>query len=289
MFNHLRVARGLCVAGVMFTLGGASLGILGSTAHAANEVNPATGTVSVHNTPYSTLGQGCDSSNDGFHFILNGLAYAEGATINADDFGTVKITFSSGAPIYASFTGLSGGKTAHFINSSANQTGNYTITSATMTWPAGSDIISFGQFTISHVPCGTVGSTTTTVEETTTTVADECDEYSDEYDDCDEETTTTVAEEETTTTVADEETTTTVADEETTTTLAITGVSTPPQVASAVITPVVVTPVVAAAAPATALPVTGNNAGKTAMLGMFLLTAGLTLWGLARRPRALMS
>ena len=35
MFNHLRVARGLCAAGVMFTLGGASLSLLGSTAYAA--------------------------------------------------------------------------------------------------------------------------------------------------------------------------------------------------------------------------------------------------------------
>ena len=33
------------------------------------------------------------------------------------------------------------------------------------------------------------------------------------------------------------------------------------------------------------LPVTGTDAGSTAMIGLFMLSAGLTLWALSRRPR----
>src|SRR5215212_9207352 len=151
MFDNSRLARGICILGLGLTISGASIGILGSTTY-ADTAGPGT-TVSVDNAPYNTAGKPCDPNRDGYHFIMNGLDYPANATIDASDFGPVLITFSNGSTATASFTDLAGGKTAHFLNNTVNQTGNFTITSATMTFPAGSDITGFNQFVISHAPC----------------------------------------------------------------------------------------------------------------------------------------
>ena len=199
------------------------------------------------------------------------------------------IKFVGGSTAVATFTNTSG-PVAHFLNSTVNQTGNFTVASASMTWPAGTDITGYTNFRISHPPCGTTESTDTTIGDDVdeTTIPHVCD---DNYEECDVTVITDEDDDETIPGEDDDETT--IADEESTTTTVavIADVPTPPNAASGLIAPVVVaqTPL-AAVAPATALPVTGSsNAGPTAMLGLFLLTAGLTLWGLARRPRALKS
>ncbi len=239
MFHQLRIARRLCVAGVILTVSGATLGLFGAATYAVS-VDPGSTTAVAGNSPYSTVGKTCDPNRNGYHFIMNGLEYPAGSVIDAADFGPINITFSDGSTAVASFTDLAGDKTAHFLNSTVNQTGNFTITSATMAFPAGSDITGFGNFVISHPPCGTTSTTTTT------TVAP------------------------TTTTVAPTTTTTLVLSETpvlpTTTTL----------VASQGPVPTTTTPL------ARSLPVTGT-AGRTAILGLFVLGSGLTLLGLARR------
>ena len=280
MFNQLRIARRICIAGVILTVGGGTLGLSGATTYAGS--GGAGSTAVVGNTPYSTTGQACDPSRDGYHFIMNGLEYPKGSVIDAADFGPINITFSDGSTAVASFTDLSGnadgGKTAHFLNSTVNRTGSYTITSATMVFPAGTDITAFGNFVISHPPCATVATTTTT----TTTVAPT--------------TTTTVAP--TTTTTVAPTTTTTVAPTTTTTVAPTTTTAAPTTTAASVLpeAPVPPTPIVLVASQApvpstttpvvVSLPVTGTEAGRTAILGLFVLSCGLTLLGLARRRTA---
>ncbi len=87
---------------------------------------------------------------------------------------------------------------------------------------------------------------------------------------------------------------TTVAPTTTTSTVATAAPTTTTQVASQApvlptTTTTTVAPQVAAEAPAApvVLPRTGNNSAPIAMLGLFLFVAGLTLWGLSRRPRPL--
>jgi hypothetical protein len=277
MFRKIRVARILSIAGAILTVSGVSLGMAGTTTY-ASDVGPGV-TVFAGNPNYSTAGKDCDLSRNGYHFIMNGLEYAAGAVINGSDFGPILISFSDGSTATATFTDLAGDNTAHFLNSTVNQSGNFTIVSAQMTFPAGTDITAFNQFRISHPPCGTVGSTTTTsttVAATTTTLA---------------ATTTTAAA--TTTTAAATTTTdaaTTTTDAATTTTEAATTTS---EVASEApflptTTSTVAGQVAAVPVPVpSSLPVTGNAAEPIAILGLFLLGAGLTLWGLARRPNSL--
>jgi LPXTG-motif cell wall-anchored protein len=264
MFERTRIARGLCAAGVIVTLSGASLGVFGATTY-ADTVVPGS-VVLADNLPANTVDKDCDPSRDGYHFIMNGLVYPPGATIDGADFGPILITFAGGSTATATFTDLAGGNTAHFLNNTVNQTGNWTILSASMTFPAGTDITGFGKFVLSHVPCGTNTTTTTT-------------------------TTTTTAPTTTTTTIAPTTTTTTIAPTTTTTTIAAT---TTVQVASEApflptTTTTTVAPQVAAESPAApvVLPRTGNNTAPIVILGVFMLFLGLTLLGLSRRPRPL--
>jgi LPXTG-motif cell wall-anchored protein len=243
MLTRMRLGRSLCVAGVMLTLGGATLGILGPTTYALS-VGPGT-TVSIANYDYSTIGQQCDEYRNGYHFTLSGLEYPEGAVIDAADFGPVNISFSDGSGAMATFTDLEGGSTAHFINTTTNQSGNFLIVSAKMTFPAGTNITGFDQFRISSPPCDTTG-VPPTAEGPTTTAA--------------------------------ETTATAVASEFPVPPLATTTTTIAPHVASEAPTP-----------PA-ALPATGSHsAGAAALLGLFLVTAGLVVSGLSRRPRSLES
>lgn len=165
MRTRMRLGRSLCTAGVMLTLGGATLGVLGATTYATS-VGPGT-TVPIGNPGFSTVGQYCDEYHNGYHFIMEGLQYPAASVIDAADFGPVNISFSDGSTAVAMFTDLTGGSTAHFLNDTTNQTGNFTVTSAQMTFPAGTDITGFSQFTIRNVPCATTEETTTTTEETT--------------------------------------------------------------------------------------------------------------------------
>jgi LPXTG-motif cell wall-anchored protein len=167
-------------------------------------------TVEVENTPYSSGDGECDEDRNGWHIIMNGLNY-EGDIPTADDFGPVNLMFSDGSTAQALFTDVSSGTVAHFLNDTVNQDGPFEVTAAAMTFPDGTSITSFNKFVISHPPCNTIVTTTTTVPDTTTTTSPVTTE-----------TTTTVPE--TTTTVPD--TTTTVPD--TTTTVPETTTTTSP-------------------------------------------------------------
>ena len=274
MFTQTRLARSLCFAGAVLTLGGGALGLASGTASAVG-VGPGS-TVTVGNAPYSSAGKSCDPNRDGWHFIMNQLEYPEGSVIDGNDFGAVNITFSDGSTAVASFTDLAGGNVAHFLNNTVNQTGNFTITSVTMTFPATSDITGYGNFVISHPPCGTVTTTTTTMAPTTTTTAP---------------TTTTMAP--TTTTMAP---TTTAA---TTTTTAVPAVTTTTLLGSAAPLPTTLAPAsttslvlseaplspVAGGSTNKQLPSTGNDSSQLALLGLAVFGFGLILMGLVRDTR----
>ncbi len=305
MFRKIRLARTLSIAGAILTVSGVSLGIAGTTTY-ASDVGPGV-TVFAGNPDYSTAGKACDPDRDGYHFIMNGLEYAAGAVIDGNDFGPILISFSNGSTATATFTDC-GHLTAHFLNNTVNQSGNFTIESAQMTFPAGTDITAFNQFRISHPPCGTVGSTTTT----TTTVAATTHDHrgcNDDHRGCDHDdvaATTTrrrlrprrprlqrrplrlqrrplklqrrppkvrPREAAGTTTTAAATTTSEVASEAP---FLPTTTSTVARQVAAVPVPV-----------PSSLPVTGKAAGPIAILGLFLLGAGLTLWGLSRRPHSL--
>ena len=168
MSTQLRFTRARCFAGAILAVGSTAIGLSSGTSFAAT-VTPGS-SVSVDNAPYSTAGNTCDPNRDGYHFIVNQLVYPVGSVIDANDFGPINITFSNGTTAVANFTDLSGDKTAHFLNSTVNQTGNFTITSATLSFPTGSDITGYGNFVISHPPCGTVTTIVTTTTVTPTTV-----------------------------------------------------------------------------------------------------------------------
>jgi LPXTG-motif cell wall-anchored protein len=236
----MRLGRNLSIAGVMLTLGGVTLGVLGGTTYATS-VGPGS-TVAIGNPGFSTVGQYCDDYHNGYHFTMNGLEYPAGAVIDAADFGPVSISFSDGSTAVAAFTDVTGGSTAHFLNDTTNQTGNFTVVSAQLTFPAGTDVTGFNQFRISNVPCATTDETTTT--ESTPPPEGEPTPAPVVFAIPPLPTTTT-------TTIA-------------------------PEVQSEAPTP-----------PA-ALPATGSNsAASAAVLGLFLLGAGLVMSGLSRRPRSL--
>lgn len=137
---------------------------------AAAIVGPGT-TVSVANTPYSSEGMTCDESRDGWHFIMNGIETTGGGDPAAADFGPITLQFSDGSSGLATFTDASS-KTAHFLDATNNQSGLFTLTSASMTFPAGTTVTSFTNFVISHPPCGTVTTSTNPVStETSSTTS----------------------------------------------------------------------------------------------------------------------
>src|SRR4051812_7418332 len=234
MFTHLRAARSLCFAGAILTISGLGIGFTAGTSLAGNTNPVVAGTVApVNNAPsYSTLGKSCDPQRDGYHFIMNQLDYPADSVINGSGFGPINITFSNGSTGVALFTDLAGGNTAHFLDSTHNQSGNFTITSASMTFPAGTDITGYGNLVISHPPCGTSSTTTTTVAPTTTT--------------------TTVAP--TTTTTVAPTTTTTVAPTTTTTTTTTTTVA--PTTTTTTVAPTTTTTTVAPTTTTTVAPTT---------------------------------
>ncbi len=162
-------------------------------------------TVEVDNTPYSSDQGECDETRDGWHIIMNGIETTDGNPPTADDFGPVNLMFSDGSTAQALFTDASGDKVAHFLNDDVNQEGAFTVTAGAMTFPNGTRITSFNNLVISHPPCGTIVTTTTTVPDTTTTTVPDT-------------TTTTVPDTTTTTSPVTTETTTTTVPDTTTTT-----------------------------------------------------------------------
>jgi len=141
------------------------------TSAGAMSVGPGT-IASVQNTPYSSDSGGCDPSRDGWHLIMNGIEHGSGE-LTGSDFGPVTLTFSNGSSGSAVFTDASS-KTAHFLDATTNQSGGpFTITSASMTFPGGTTVTSFNNFVVSHPPCGSVPtSTTSTTADTTTSTAE---------------------------------------------------------------------------------------------------------------------
>jgi len=141
------------------------------TSAGAMSVGPGT-IASVQNTPYSSDSGGCDPSRDGWHLIMNGIKHGSGK-LTGSDFGPVTLTFSNGSSGSAVFTDASS-KTAHFLDATTNQSGGpFTITSASMTFPGGTTVTSFNNFVVSHPPCGSVPtSTTSTTADTTTSTAE---------------------------------------------------------------------------------------------------------------------
>lgn len=253
MFTKLRVCRSLSIGGIFLTLSSAAIGMLGSTSYASS-VGPGSVAI-VGNSGYSTVAHSCDEYRNGYHIIMTGLVYAAGATVDGGDFGPITITFSDGTTAIATFTDLSVGTTAHFLNNTVNQDGNFTIVSAQMTFPAGSDITGFNQFSISDPPCGTVVPTTTTEAATTTTEAAP----------------------------------TTTAATPTTTEAPPTTVRSAAEVPLPLVTTTTTVVKVAAEAPqnGSSLPATGTNAGPTAFVGLLMLSSGLALRTLSRRTRSL--
>ena len=187
------------------------------TSAGAMSVGPGT-IASVQNTPYSSDSGGCDPSRDGWHLIMNGIEHGSGE-LTGSDFGPVTLTFSNGSSGSAVFTDASS-KTAHFLDATTNQSGGpFTITSASMTFPGGTTVTSFNNFVVSHPPCGSVPtSTTSTTADTTTSTA----ESTTTSNPVSTETTSTTLD--TTTTTADSTTTTA---ESTTTTAESTTTSNP--------------------------------------------------------------
>ena len=141
------------------------------TSAGAMSVGPGT-SASVQNTPYSSDSGGCDPSRDGWHLIMNGIEHGSGE-LTGSDFGPVTLSFSNGSSGSAVFTDASS-KTAHFLDATTNQSGGpFTITSASMTFPGGTTVTSFNNFVVSHPPCGSVPtSTTSTTADTTTSTAE---------------------------------------------------------------------------------------------------------------------
>jgi len=133
----------------------------------AVDVGPGS-TASVANVPYSSLSGGCDESRDGWHIVMNGVETSDGEPATAADFGPIALTFSDASTGSAVFTDMSG-PVAHFLDAVTNQSGEFTLTSATMTFPAGSRVTAYNNFRISHPPCGTVTTTSTNPVSTETT------------------------------------------------------------------------------------------------------------------------
>ena len=278
------------------------------TSAGAMSVGPGT-IASVQNTPYSSDSGGCDPSRDGWHLIMNGIEHGSGG-LTGSDFGPVTLTFSNGSSGSAVFTDASD-KTAHFLDATTNQSGGpFTITSASMTFPGGTTVTSFNNFVVSHPPCGSVptsttsttADTTTSTAESTTTTAESTttsNPVSTETTSTTLDTTTTTAEsttttEDTTTTTnpVSTETTSTTSPVSTETTNTTTPVSTVPttaltvrtaepvfierQVETALATPYAVT--------TTELPRTGGpDGGPFIVAGLGLMAAGGGLWLLQRR------
>jgi len=119
-------------------------------------------TIAVANTPYASSSGGCDPTRDGWHIVLVGLSTGNGQPPTAGDFGSVALTFADGSTGTAAFTDVSSGSVAHFLDASTNQNGPATITAASMTFPPGTNVAGFVNFVISHPPCGTNPTTTTT-------------------------------------------------------------------------------------------------------------------------------
>ena len=257
------------------------------TSAGAMSVGPGT-SASVQNTPYSSDSGGCDPSRDGWHLIMNGIEHGSGE-LTGSDFGPVTLTFSNGSSGSAVFTDASS-KTAHFLDATTNQSGGpFTITSASMTFPGGTTVTSFNNFVVSHPPCGSVPtSTTSTTADTTTSTA----ESTTTSNPVSTETTSTTLDTTTTTNPVSTETTSTTSPVSTETTNTTTPVSTVPttavtvrpgepvfierQVETALATPYAVT--------TTELPRTGGpDGGPFIVAGLGLMAAGGGLWLLQRR------
>jgi LPXTG-motif cell wall-anchored protein len=236
------------------------------TSAGAIDVSPEL-SVEVANTPYSSGSGQCDESRDGWHIIMNGIETSDGEPATAADFGPVNLLFSDSSTAQALFTDASGDKVAHFLNNTVNQEGAHTVTSAVMTFPAGTRITSFNNFVISHPPCGTIVTTTTNPVTTETT-----------------STTSPVSTETTTTNPVSTETTSTTSP---VSTLPTTSIPPGTPMGAATVDTVFIERQVQAARTAQAagatLPSTGIDGRPFIMTGLLLLTAGIALWVITRR------
>ena len=262
----------------------------------ASEVSPGD-TVAAMNVPYSSEGKQCDESRDGWHLVMNGVETSSGNAPTAADFGPVILTFSGGSSGTAIFTDASGDKVAHFLDATTNQTGAFTLVSALMTFPAGTTVTGYGNFVISHPPCGTISTTTTTspvsttstTEATTTTT--EATTTTTEATTTTEDTTTTTSPVSTTSTTEDTTTTTSPVSTETTSTTTPVSIDTSPTtgLGGALLitggdggTPIA--PQAVSTAPASgSLPSTGIDGKPFIVAGLVLMASGGALWITTRR------
>jgi LPXTG-motif cell wall-anchored protein len=281
------------LASLALMLGGVALmavAVLVPSSAGATVAGPGV-TVEVDNTPYSSVSGECDEDRDGWHIIMNGITTSDGEPPTASDFGPVNLLFSDSSTAQAVFTDASSVGVAHFLNDTSNQEGPYTLTAAAMTFPNGTRITSFNKFVISHPPCGTIETTTTTVPDTTTTTVPDTTTTTSPVS-----TTTTVPDTTTTTSPVSTETTSTTSPVSTETTSTTSPVSTLPTTSippgtpmgAATVDTVVVerqvqTARTARAATGSTLPSTGMNGGPFLVTGLLLLTAGIALWVITRR------
>jgi hypothetical protein len=136
-------------------LAGAALAALafltpGSASAGSPDPGPTLGgtTIEVRNTPYSPDEGECDPA--GWHIILNQV---EPDGVDAGDFGNVTLQFSDGTTGTATFNKITPGGVASWYFQPAPGTAPQTVVSASMTFPAGTNVTSYGNFNISNPAC----------------------------------------------------------------------------------------------------------------------------------------
>jgi hypothetical protein len=147
-------------------LAGAALAALAfiTPANAGGPVDSTYGgtTINVDNTPYSYDDGTCDEM--GWHIILNQI---EPDGLTAADFGNVILEFADGSTGTATFNKITPGGVASWYYMPAPGTEPQTVVSASMTFPEGSGVTSYGRFNISNPACYAPLPTTSTQPPTT--------------------------------------------------------------------------------------------------------------------------
>jgi hypothetical protein len=119
-------------------------------AGAQGQDNPVTGgaTVNVDNTPYAYNDGQCDEQ--GWHIIMNQI---EPDGVGAGDFGDVILQFDDGTTGTATFARITEGGVAMWYFQPAPGTAPQNVVSASMTFPGGTQVTSYGRFNISNPAC----------------------------------------------------------------------------------------------------------------------------------------
>ncbi len=210
-------------------LGLVAFGTIGGNSVSATSI-PANRTIFVRNIDATWTveqfldehGNKCDPSNNGWHFILNGL---DPSPVDPNNLAaTMTINFSDSSSSTAARTAVNN-QTAHYLNSTSHQSDGVYPLSAYLVFP-NNVVTSYNNFVISHIPCqfnSTTTTTTTMVNSTTTTAAATTTTMVDSTTTTAAATTTTMVDSTTTTAAA----TTTTAAEATTTTAAATTTTLP--------------------------------------------------------------